>query len=119
MHTRLDYIVNSCKSCNVVTLTFNQFMAKEREIEQKLCKAIKAIGGLCLKFVSPGYAGVPDRLILIANAKIAFVEVKAPGKKPRPIQVATINKIRSLGFKVYVLDDEKEIGGIINDISTT
>ena len=94
-------------------------MAKEKIIETKLSKAVKAIGGLCLKFVSPGYDGVPDRLILIAYGKVAFVEVKAPGKKPRPLQVARINKIKSLGFKVYVLDDEKQIGGIINDISST
>ena len=97
----------------------DEFMAKEKLIETKLCKAVKAVGGLCLKFVSPGYAGVPDRLILIAFGKVAFVEVKAPGEKPRPLQVARINKIRSLGFKVYVLDDEKQIGGIIDEISST
>ena len=96
----------------------DEFMAKEKVIEMKLCKAVKAVGGLCLKFVSPGYAGVPDRLILIAFGKVAFVEVKAPGEKPRPLQIARINKIRSLGFKVYVLDDEKKIGGIIDEISS-
>ncbi len=94
-------------------------MAKEKLIEMKLCRAVKKIGGMCLKFVSPGYDGVPDRLILIAFGKVAFVEVKAPGEKPRPLQVARINKIRSLGFKVYVLDDEKQIGGIIDEISST
>ena len=96
-----------------------KIMAKEKIIETKLCKAVRAIGGLCLKFVSPGYDGVPDRLILIAYGKVAFVEVKAPEKKPRPLQVARINKIKSLGFKVFVLDDEKQIGGIIDEISST
>lgn len=94
-------------------------MAEEKELEQKLCKAVKANGGLCLKFVSPGYVGVPDRIILIAYGKIAFVEVKAPSKKTRALQVSRINKIKSLGFKVYVLDDEEKIGGIINAILTT
>lgn len=91
-------------------------MAKEKSIEQKLVKAVKSTGGLCLKFVSPGTSGVPDRIILIALGKIAFVEVKAPGEKPRPLQVARIRQIRNLGFKVYVLDDEKQIGGIIDEI---
>ena len=93
-------------------------MAKEQIIEQKLVKAVKKKGGLALKFVSPGYDGVPDRLILIAYGHIAFVEVKAPGEKPRPLQVNRINKIRNLGFKVFVLDDEKQIGGIIDEIQS-
>ena len=93
-----------------------KLMAKEKNIEQKLVKKVREIGGLALKFVSPGFDGVPDRLILIAYGKLAFVEVKAPGKKPRPLQVARINKIRSLGFKVYVLDDEKNIQRIIDEV---
>ena len=94
-------------------------MTEEKKIEKKLVKRVREIGGLALKFVSPGYDGVPDRLILIAYGKIAFVEVKAPGEKPRPLQVSRINKIKSLGFKVYVLDDEKQIGGIIDEIQST
>lgn len=94
-------------------------MAKEKNIEMKLCKAVKETGGLCLKFVSPGFSGVPDRLILIAYGKVAFVEVKAPGAKPRPLQVLMINKIKNLGFKVYVLDDPNKIGGIVNEIQST
>lgn len=91
-------------------------MAREKDIEQKLVKAVKAVGGLCLKFVSPGTNGVPDRIILIAFGKIAFVEVKAPGAKPRPMQRLRIKQIQDLGFKVYVLDDERKIGGIIDEI---
>ena len=66
-------------------------MAEEKKLEQKLVKAVRDIGGLALKFVSPGCDGVPDRLILIAYGKVAFVEVKAKGKKPRPIQIRRIN----------------------------
>lgn len=93
-------------------------MAEESKLEKKLIKAVKSIGGLPLKFVSPGFDGVPDRLILISFGKVAFVEVKAPNEKPRKLQLARIRKIRSLGFKVYVLDDEKQIGGIIDEIRT-
>jgi hypothetical protein len=72
-----------------------------------------------LKFISPNYAGVPDRLILLAIAKIAFVEVKAPGKKPRKLQIKRHEELRQLGFKVYVLDNIDDIGGIIDDLSST
>lgn len=81
----------------------------EKHLEQKLVKAAKRVGGLALKFVSPGYDGMPDRLILLPGGKIAFIEVKAPGMKPRPLQMKRHKKLRSLGFKVYVLDDEMQI----------
>ena len=86
-------------------------MAQESELEKKLCKEVKALGGLALKFVSPGLAGMPDRLILIDIGKIGFVEVKAPKKKPR--------KLQELGFQVYVLDKESQIGGIIDAIRSS
>ena len=91
-------------------------MAEEKKLEQKLVKAVRDIGGLALKFVSPGCDGVPDRLILIAYGKVAFVEVKAKGKKPRPIQTRRINQIKNLGFLVFILDDEKDIPSIIQQV---
>lgn len=91
-------------------------MCQEKQLEQKLVKAVKSHGGLCLKFVSPSTAGVPDRLVLIAIGHMAFVEVKAPHKKPRPVQQVMINKIHSLGFRVYVLDDEKQIDPLIKEV---
>ena len=93
-------------------------MARERQIEEKLYKAVKQKGGLALKFVSPGYDGVPDRLILLKNGRVGFVEVKSPGKEPRPLQRSRIKKLKELGFKVYVLDNENQIGGIIDEISS-
>lgn len=94
-------------------------MAEEQIIESKLTKEVKKRGGLCLKFISPNYAGVPDRLVLLAIAKIAFVEVKALGKKPRRLQIKRHKELRQLGFKVYVLDNVDDIGGIINDLLST
>lgn len=92
---------------------------KEKTIEQKLVKAVKSTGGICPKFVSPGFDGMPDRIVLLPNGKLAFVEVKASGEKPRPLQLARHKMIRHLGFKVYVLDNERQIGVIIDDIQTT
>ena len=91
-------------------------MNDEKYVEKKLCKAVRNVGGLALKLVSPGFDGIPDRLILIAYGRMAFVEVKAPGEKPRPLQVARINKLRNMGFKVFVLNDVKNIPAIIDSI---
>ena len=58
----------------------------EKQIEKKLVDAVRAAGGMCLKFVSPGMDGMPDRIMLMPFGRMAFVEIKAPGKKPRPLQ---------------------------------
>ena len=78
--------------------------SNERQIEQRLVTETRKRGGMALKFVSPSFAGMPDRLILLPDGKMAFVEVKAPGQKPRPLQVKRHAMLRKLGFKVFVLD---------------
>lgn len=92
---------------------------REKNIEQKFREEVKAVGGVAVKFTSPGWDGMPDRLALLPGGRMAFVEVKAPGKKPRPLQAARHRMLRRLGFRVYVLDDEKQIGGIIDEIQAT
>ena len=91
---------------------------REKTIEQHLVKAVKNSGGIAPKLVSPGFDGMPDRLVLLPGGKIGFVEVKAPGKEPRPLQVARHGLLQRLGFKVYVLDDPDQIGGILDEIRT-
>lgn len=77
----------------------------EKEIERRLRVEVKAAGGLCLKWESPGYVGVPDRMILLPGGHILFVELKAPGKKERPRQVVVQRLLRGLGFEVYASVD--------------
>lgn len=91
---------------------------REKIIEQHLVKAVKNSGGIAPKLVCPGFDGMPDRLVLLPGGKIGFVEVKAPGKEPRPLQVARHGLLWRLGFKVYVLDDPEQIGGILDEIRT-
>lgn len=91
-------------------------MMREKEIEEKLRLSVKAHGGIALKFTSPGFDGMPDRLILLPNGKMAFAELKSPGKKPRPLQLARHRLLRRLGFKVYVIDSTEQIGGVIDEI---
>lgn len=91
---------------------------REKIVEQHLVKAVKSSGGIAPKLVSPGFDGIPDRLVLLPGGKVGFVEVKAPGKEPRPLQVARHGLLRRLGFKVYILDDLEQIGGILDEIRT-
>ena len=92
---------------------------REKAIEKKLVQAAKVAGGIAPKFMSPGFDGMPDRIVLLPGGHIAFVEVKAPGEKPRPLQLARHRLLRELGLKVYVLDDERQIGGLLDEIRTT
>ena len=91
----------------------------EKQVEQALRKAVRDRGGLALKFVSPGLAGVPDRIVLMPNRHVAFVELKAPGKHPRPLQVKRkrqLESLESLGFPVYCIDHPEQIGGVLDEI---
>lgn len=88
----------------------------ERQIEAKLIKAVKAQGGICPKWVSPGFDGVPDRIVLLPMGRIGFVEVKASGKKPRPLQSARHRLLERLGFRVFILDSADGIQQILNEI---
>lgn len=92
---------------------------REKQIEQKLTKAVKIAGGLALKFVSPGVDGVPDRLVLFPGGRIAFAEVKTTGGKPRLLQIKRKRQLEALGFLVYVIDDPDQIGGMLDEIRTT
>lgn len=92
---------------------------REIQIEKALNKAVYGMGGLSLKFISPGFDGVPDRLVLLPNKKFAFIELKAPNKKMRPLQVKRKAQLEALGFPVYCIDRMEQIGGILNEIRTT
>ena len=89
---------------------------REREIERRLKNEVEKAGGLCLKFTSPGFDGVPDRIVLFPKGKITFIELKAPGEKPRPLQTARIEKLRNYGFRVEVLDSKEEIGELVKQM---
>lgn len=89
---------------------------QEKYIEQKLVVAVKSMGGMAPKFVSPGIDGMPDRIVLLPLGRIAFVECKATGKKMRPLQKKRKKQLEALGFLVYCLDDVEKIGGILSEI---
>lgn len=92
---------------------------RESDIEEYLVRKVKEKGGLAIKFVSPSLTGIPDRLLLLPGGKFAFVELKAKGKTPRPLQIKRMDDFKKLGFKCFVIDDKEMIGGVIDEIRST
>ena len=90
---------------------------REKDIEKELAARTKTMGGIAPKFTSPGFDGMPDRLVLLPGGRMGFVELKAPGKKPRALQLARHRLLRWLGFKVYVIDEINQIDSVLEDIS--
>lgn len=82
----------------------------ESHYEDKLRKRVKALGhgARCLKFESPGFMGVPDRMILLPGGNLIFVEMKQPGKKERKRQEYVHGVLRGLGFEVIPTVDSME-----------
>lgn len=91
-------------------------MTPEKSLERKLSRAVHQKGGLCLKLTSPGFAGLPDRLILLPGGRVAFVELKGPLDLPRPLQRRRIDHLRALGFQAWVLNDENLIPALLETI---
>jgi len=91
----------------------------EKTIEYKLKSKVKDMGGIAFKFTAPGINGVPDRLVLLPYGKLAFIELKAPGKEMRPLQVHRKRQLEALGFLVYCIDSIDQIGGVLDAIQSS
>lgn len=85
----------------------------ESDIEGKVVRKIRSRGGLCLKWVSPGFTGVPDRIILLPGKKIIFAELKRPGEDLRPRQKRVSSQIEALGFTVLRVTGEEDLDGYL------
>lgn len=88
----------------------------EKDIEKRFCKGIREKGGLPYKFTSPGNAGVPDRLVILPNGSVHFVELKRPGGKLRPLQLLQKEKIESRNGKYYVISTIDEVNKYLDGI---
>lgn len=87
----------------------------ESTVEDYFLKKSKENGVLCVKFVSPGNAGVPDRLLLRFPGIAGFAEIKRPGEKPRPLQMYWLKVLRKLGFPAYVVDSDEAANKALSD----
>ena len=85
----------------------------EKDIEQYLVKKVRQCGGKAYKFVSPGNAGVPDRLVIFPNGEVIFVELKSPEKVPTVLQTTKHKELRKLNQKVLVIDNKQLIEDLI------
>lgn len=86
----------------------------EKQIERKLTEEIKKRDGISLK--QTGMAGIPDRLVLLPGGRCAFVELKAPGEKPRKLQEIRMKQLKKLGVRTYVIDGIQKIGDSLDEI---
>lgn len=89
----------------------------EKQVEEYLKKGVKKIGGKAYKFVSPGNAGVPDRIVCLPDGRVVFVELKAPGEEPRPLQINRISELRAMRQVVVVLDSKESVDKFISYLS--
>ena len=85
---------------------------KESELETKLVSQITKLGGIAYKFSSPNRKSVPDRLCVMPNGRAFFVELKAPGKAPTPLQRHEHELLRALGHTVLVIDNIGDVYAI-------
>lgn len=76
----------------------------EKVVERKLRESVKKYGGLCIKLLPDFFSGLPDRLVLLPNSVIFFVELKTTKVEARKLQRIVHNKLHSLGFRVYLID---------------
>ena len=88
----------------------------EKQIEKYLVKKIKDKKGLCLKFESPGYSGVPDRIIILKNKPVAFVELKRPGGRYSARQKLVEKDFNRLGQKVYKVKNKEEVDKLVEEL---
>lgn len=88
----------------------------EKRIETSLVKGIEKKGGWCLKFLPFLVNGLPDRICLLPGGVIKFVETKTKGDRPRKIQTVVHNKLKALGFEVYIISEDEELKEFLKKI---
>lgn len=89
----------------------------EKDIERKLRLLVESKGGRCLKWVCPGWSGVPDRIILLPGGRVIFCELKRPkGGKVSKLQEKWREWLTKLGFHVatvYTVEDVERLGRVV------
>lgn len=95
--------------------TIREKKDSEKTLEHSLVEKIRQRGGICLKLQGNMYAGMPDRLILLPEGRVVFVELKSEGIKPRKLQLVRHEELRALGFKVFVIDTQEKLIQFLNE----
>lgn len=81
----------------------------ERDVERYLVKRVEAIGGRAYKFVSPGRAGVADRIVCLPTGETWFVEVKTEGGRMSALQNVFAEDMRRMNQKYTVIWSKEQV----------
>nr|DAJ14055.1 MAG TPA: Nuclease [Siphoviridae sp. ctV7v5] len=103
----------------MIYIRFERIKMLEKEVEKFLVREVKKIGGTSFKFISPGNAGVPDRIVILPSGKVVFVELKTDKGKLTKLQEVQIKKISNLGADARVLRGIEGVKEFINEIQST
>ena len=96
--------------------TIGESKDSEKLVERKLVELIKQNGGLCIKLLTNQFTGLPDRMCLLPQGKLIFVELKTTGAKPRKVQLCVHNMLRKIGFRVEVIDSVSGVKALIEEL---
>jgi hypothetical protein len=88
----------------------------EGRLERRFKKEVEKRGVKALKFISPGWAGAPDRIVLLPTGRVVFAELKPPGESPRPLQIKRAAELKALGFQVYCIDSNEAIKDFLVEV---
>lgn len=91
-------------------------MQREKSIEQALVRAVEARGGKARKFVSPGWRGAPDRIVMMPGGRIYFAEIKRPGGALRPLQRHRLRELEVLGFEARVIASRGDLARFLEEL---
>jgi hypothetical protein len=98
---------------NVIIFFLTNMIESEKNIEKNLRLKVKAAGGWALKIPASHITGLPDRICLLPGGRVIFAEIKTTKEKPKKIQLRMHEKLRALGFDVFVIDKKSDIDKII------
>ncbi len=90
---------------------------KESELEKRFCRLVVQAGGKAYKFLSPGNSGVPDRLVILPEGRIGFIELKRPGESPRKLQQFQLGELERLGCYTAVVDSLEQAEAVISELA--
>lgn len=88
----------------------------EKDIEHRLKAGVETLGGMCLKWVSPGCTGVPDRVVILPGGRVIFVELKKPGGRLSERQKLMTQKLKDLGTDVRHLWNVEQVQEFLEEV---
>ena len=89
---------------------------KESELEARFVRRIREGGGQCWKLISPGRAGVPDRLVLLPGGRVVFVELKTETGRLSPLQAKMQEQLAALGMEARVLQGREQVDAFVEEV---